>query len=309
MPPTTPSTEAGTVVGDTPDQTRDDHALRRILLATDLSARSDRALESAVVLARRLGAQLSILHVVDEDLPAAAMDTVIRAARTEIEASLAKTGTRGTEAALIDVVPGKDYRDILEYAEEARADLIVAGIHRNEDGAKPIAGTTMERVIRKGVRPVLVVPGRVQADYRRVLLGVDFSAFSRFAIRAALAIAPEAEIQAVHAFEVPFSGFQGGSETRRQYRRRHEDELSAIIAEELGVLIGSSAGGFASSIQPVVRHGGVESVLRAEVERFEPELLVLGTHGRVGLAHVFLGSVAEGFLTRPPCDVLVVKAW
>jgi len=48
--------------------------MKKFLMATDLSARSDRAVERAVALARELGAKLKIVHVVDEDLPASLAD-------------------------------------------------------------------------------------------------------------------------------------------------------------------------------------------------------------------------------------------
>ena len=64
-----------------------------------------------------------------------------------------------------------------------------------------------------------------------------------------------------------------------------------------------------ANIRKVICHGDPRSVLRTEVDRLTPDLLVLGTHGRVGISHALLGSVAEDFLNKPPCDVLAVKAW
>jgi nucleotide-binding universal stress UspA family protein len=45
------------------------------------------------------------------------------------------------------------------------------------------------------------------------------------------------------------------------------------------------------------------------VGRLSADLLVAGTHGRTGVAHAFLGSVAEDLLHQAHCDVLVAKAW
>ena len=50
------------------------------------------------------------------------------------------------------------------------------------------------------------------------------------------------------------------------------------------------------------------NVLQKQMSEFCPDLLVLGTHGRTGVAHATLGSVAIDFLKDPPCDVLVTKA-
>ena len=58
-----------------------------------------------------------------------------------------------------------------------------------------------------------------------------------------------------------------------------------------------------------MEEGAVREVIGRQVSRLNPDLLVIGTHGRTGVAHAFLGSVAEDLLKNPPCDVLVVKAW
>lgn len=286
-------------------------APKTILMATDLSARSDRALERAVNLAGEHNARLVILNIIDEDLPASVQDRVRDATLKEIQSSLDKVDGAKALDPTINAIAGKDYRDILDHADEIAADLIVMGIHRNEAGNKPIAGTTMERVIRKGQQPVLVVPSRTKGTYEKVAIAVDFSAFSRIAIRQALSLAPDAEFNAIHSYHVPFGGFQRGRETRNAYRDEHERNLTQLIEEELETLIGSATTSARPAIplHKIVKQGETQSVIRSEVERLQPDLLVLGTHGRVGLTHALLGSIAESFLNNPPCDVLVVKAW
>jgi len=284
---------------------------KTILMATDLSARSDRALERAVGLATQYSARLVVLNIVDEDLPMSVQDTVREATLKEIQSGLDRIDGANAISTKIEAISGKDYRDILDHAEEISADLIIMGIHRNETGTKPIAGTTMERVVRKGRQPVLVVPSRAQGPYKNVVIGVDFSAFSRIAIHHALSLAPGAQFNAVHSFHVPFGGFQRGRDTRNAVRDEHERELKSMIEHEMDTLVSSATTAETSdvSIQKIVKEGETQSVIRSEVARLQPDLLVLGTHGRVGLSHALLGSIAETFLNNPPCDVLVVKAW
>ena len=52
----------------------------------------------------------------------------------------------------------------------------------------------------------------------------------------------------------------------------------------------------------------MRQVIDQEFARINPDLLVIGTHGRTGITHAFLGSVAEDLLCHPPADVLAVKA-
>ena len=62
-------------------------------------------------------------------------------------------------------------------------------------------------------------------------------------------------------------------------------------------------------MEKVMRVGGPQEVIHGQVVERGADLLVLGTHGRTGVAHALLGSVAEWFLTNPPCDIVAVKAW
>jgi nucleotide-binding universal stress UspA family protein len=285
--------------------------LRRILVATDLSARSDRAVERAVTLARSHKAHLTVLHVVDEELPDAIKAQLTEAAKTEIESHLGKLDGRQGVDVSVCVLPGRDYRDILKAAEADDCNLIVLGLHRDESADRPLRGTTMERVIRHGIHPVLVAASRTEVPYRTVMIGVDFSVFSRYAMRAALAIATDAEIHVIHAYQTPFEGLLHGREIRETLAADHGDALARMIDDEMESLVHPRwvEPAVADKIHRVVRSGEVTSVLRAEVARVRPDLLVIGTHGRVGIAHAVLGSVAENLLNRPPCDVLAVKAW
>ena len=288
-----------------PDRT---HPIASLLMATDLSARSERALERALQLADQHGARLEIMHIVDEDLPNAVRDQMAAAAKAEVETSLGKMNAGKDADVSIRVLPGKDYRDIIDEAATTKADLVVLGIHRNESGDKAITGTTVERVIRNGDAPVLVAKNPMTGPYRKVMVAIDFSVYSRFAIRSALAVAPDAEYFCVHAFRVPFEGFQAGRETRRTVQEDHARRMTEMIEGEMAALLQSApnANGLDERLHKI---GDIHGTLRAEAERVQPDLLVLGTHGRVGLSRMVLGSVAEDFLNRPPCDVLAVKAW
>ncbi len=57
----------------------------------------------------------------------------------------------------------------------------------------------------------------------------------------------------------------------------------------------------------LVREGFPDKEIVAAALEWHADMLVMGTHGRIGLAHVFKGSVAESVLHHAPCPVLVVK--
>src|SRR5690606_1663788 len=106
--------------------------LRRILIATDFSSRSGRALRRGGLLAQQHGGALSIVHVVDDDQPAMLIDLETR----EAERLLAELVRNMPELQGLDcrpiVVSGDSFDAILRTAENESADLIVLGAHRKQ---------------------------------------------------------------------------------------------------------------------------------------------------------------------------------
>lgn len=282
--------------------------MRTIMLATDLSPRAHHALERSVALATDNRAALVIVHVVDEDLPGGIAEEHRRLAVEVIEERLAAVpGAAGIDYG-VHVLVGRVGGEILRLAEASRAELIVLGTHRAEPVTDFFRGATAERLIRAGKLPILVTARPVRGPYRRVIVGVDFSVCSRRAVECAAALMPDAELFLVHAYEVPFRGFLYGRETAEAVAEEHERQLTAMINDEMQVVEQASKVP-APLFKRIARPGRAEEVLRAECDHLKPDLLVVGTHGRTGVAHALLGSVAESLLAEPPCDVLAVKAW
>lgn len=274
--------------------------IRSILFATDLSARSDRAFARAVELARSLRARLTVLHVVDDELPAA----LIARRRDETTALIAQelSAAQPPLRAEVRVEAGDVYAVILRCARAAAADLIVLGMHRARPLADLFLGTTVERVARLGGVPVLVVKNRVTGPYRTALAAVDFSPGSRQAVAVGRKVAPHAAFTLAHAYHTPFAGFLGPKNERKAEREAHARGLARLLDEQMGTG-GKSQPQMAP---PILKEGTVPEVVAAAARRSRAELLVLGTHGRSAVATALLGSIAASFLNDPPCDVLAV---
>jgi nucleotide-binding universal stress UspA family protein len=146
-----------------------------------------------------------------------------------------------------------------------------------------------------------------EAAYRQAVVGVDFSLHSLWAARTGFRVAPQAEFHLVHSYVAPTSAFFTGY-VRAQAREFHVQELNRTIEEELSAFLGR-LGDRLPSIRRVVVAGSASEVLLDVAGRVSADLLVAGTHGRTGIAHALLGSVAEDLLLRAHCDVLVAKAW
>jgi universal stress protein E len=281
--------------------------VRNILVASDLSARSERAIGRANLIARDHSARLTVLHVVDEELPSDLARQMTVGAEAALKSVVARIPIDQVAITQIAVAAGEDWRTIVNEADARNSDLIVLGTHRMTNQGF-LQGSTMERVIRATHRPVLVVRDEARGPYRTVLAAVDFSIASRHAVQAALTMAPEAEFYLLHAYQTPFPGFLPRKSSRDEVLRERRAMFGRMVEEEMASFLGA-VGRQPQSIGRILKEGPAVQVIENEARSRKPDLLVLGTRGRTGAALTILGSVALTFLEYPPCDVLVGQAW
>ncbi|MEQ8824816.1 MAG: universal stress protein [Filomicrobium sp.] len=279
--------------------------MKRILMASDLSARCDRALRRAVALAKDFGAELVVLTVTEE---------LFHPPTTQSNAALAEKALAEQVAAIPDagnlkitqrVDVGWDYEDIIRCSEEIGAELIVLGIHRHSR-RELFQGTTAERVVRYGSCPVLVVKDPVNGPYRFVTVASDLSQHSEAALDVAARLVPEGNILVLHSVASRFPGFLGRDD-QETLMREQRDRATAQLQQQIE-RVKNQLHHHVPSIEMSFPEGDAHGVIGAEVKRLEPDLLAIGTHGRSGFANAVIGSVAEQLLADAPVDVLVTKA-
>jgi len=279
--------------------------MKKLLMATDLSARSDRALERALALAHQLGASLEVIHIVSRTVPANIVEEYEASARTTIEQLLESLLPSAVVEPQISIISGYDDEEILFHAQETSAELIVLGITRYSSH-ELFCGTTAERVIRTGNLPVLLVKDPVAHDYERVLVPTDNSPAAQRALECAAAIAPDAEFHLLHIVHVPFTGFLG-PESQAQIRQEQERNFKNAFEEGVRAQVERLGnGGLRATFH--IEEGDILSVIRDQAAHLKPDLLAIGSHGRSVLRHALIGSVAGSLLSDPPVDVLATKA-
>lgn len=281
-------------------------ALRRIVCATDFTARSDLAVSRAVLLARQTGARLTLVHAVD----ARRSERQVRAQVNRAYVQLLSEVDQGfgAESAAIDIAvrAGGPLDVIAQVASEANADLVVlaAPQRRRLDS---IVGTTAERLLRAIGRPVLVVHREARDSYRRVAMAVDLSNMSLPMIQTAsrLGVLDNAETTLLHATSAPHEGMLKtvGVDERaiEDYRQGWEDDarlrLQAMLAAaEMEV----------GRTRLLVRTESPALAIRQLLEREQSELLTIGASRWVLLKRLLIGSVGDSLLRTPMCDVLVI---
>lgn len=284
--------------------------MKRIAVATDFSTRSDRALRRATLLARDSGAELVLLHAVDDD-QAVTMAQAQQRQASELLAELCATSRSvdGVDCSF-RVVDGEAFLAIGAGVEAAEADLLVMGPHRRQALRDVFAGTTVERTIRFSRHPVIMANGVPAGSYRRILVATDLSDGSARAIAEAgrLGVFDRCEVLALYVYSAPAQTMMLRSSGMTT------DQLKAYIAEERDRAATDLAAfvariGFAPTRQLVELADVVPAATIHDCARVEDaDLVVLGTSGRGGAARFLLGSVAEEVLRRATVDVLVVPS-
>jgi nucleotide-binding universal stress UspA family protein len=279
-------------------------SLRQILLATDLTARSDRAFDRAVELARRWNARLLIVHAVEEpvrltDEPGGRRSTdPVAAARRKLQFDYA--GWESVDTA-IEVRAGRPQDVVLEAAAREKADLIVTGIARESLYGRHTLGDLVPALAKHAPAPVLVVKKRINSAARRVVVASDLSDTSHAALDLASALFGPGRLILFNAFDVPYRGLAGDrEELERTMRPAVMEECRAMLTS----VVGETA---AAQIEIIAELGAPAPVLARLVADRDIDLVVTGTYGRTGLMDALLGSTAMDILSEVSCDVLVAR--
>jgi nucleotide-binding universal stress UspA family protein len=281
--------------------------MHRIMLATDFSERSDRALRRAVLLSRESGATLDLVHVVDNDRPKRLVEAEAESASLLlVECAHSLKSVEGVSCST-QVLLHDPFAGIAKAAAETVPDLLVIGPHRRQILRDAFAGTTAERTIRAVACPVLMVNGPPVGPYRHVLLTTDMSENSREALKRfeKLEIGIEGMASVVSVFDAPALRLAMSGAMAKEDREEYLNELRAGVRRDLAAFMASVGGRHA---EPILRHE--ETTIAHDVlkvaEEVKADLIVVSTKGKGAAARILLGSVAEQVLRSSSVDVLAV---
>jgi nucleotide-binding universal stress UspA family protein len=143
---------------------------------------------------------------------------------------------------------------------------------------------------------------------QRLLVPLDFSAHANQALAYAINLARilGARVTLLHVMQSPPWGGVDMDVTSPHAYSRFIQRLEAEVAHRMQACLERvTAGGLEGEV--VVVHGVPFQEILETAKRWQVDLIVMGTHGRTGLSHVFLGSVAEKVVRLAPCPVLVVR--
>ncbi|MFN0058459.1 MAG: universal stress protein [Planctomycetota bacterium] len=298
----------------------------RILVPSDLSATAAEALPPALELARRYGAAIRLVHVLE---PIAAPFAEIyaygstNAPERDFQARVLEA--EGALLKLVAVTPNPHGVKVetrvvgglvgFEIGEQAKeCELIVMSTFGNTGLNRLLLGSIAERVVRLSNVPVLTIrPGaRPEAvglgTVKRVLFPVDLTVQSFAAAPVARELANRfgAELDllcvGIDPHAIPVSGFVQDYLPGDFYQNAELRTITKMreLAAPNGITPGHGTRFF-------VRFGTAYKEIVAHATEAPCELIVMSTHGRTGVPRWVIGSVAERVVRLAPCPVLTVR--
>ena len=298
---------------------------KRILVPIDFSRPSLKAIPYALAIARQFGSDVHLLHVVDTTqyppptlltLPLVPQAELNRRLMKRLQATAEKYGTHRGTIHVPKLREGRAYVEICEVSRRLNADLIVISTHGYTGYKHIYLGSTAERVVQHSRCPVLVVrlharrwdgarDPRTHKGVRlaKILVPIDFSDCSKAAFTYASGLARDfrAELRLVHVIDphwYPFGDKYAALDAARLMQEAQDsaDRQMRQMAARANVRYSAE-----------VRRGS-PAIEICNAANQDVGLIATSTHGRTGLGHVLIGSVAERVVRHARCPVLVIPA-
>lgn len=294
------------------------HPISHIIAATDFSAAAELAARRAALIAKQLGAELHLIHVVHPlslyPGPELAFDFQMHYQQAQQEAVKARLDALSATLHKQFSIPvqvatrtGRAHTEIAGYALSKTAGLIVAGAQGEGTMLEKLLGSTALRLLRVASCPVLIVKNKnaeVEA-YKQVIAAVDFSSGSAGVPALARTVAPGAHIETLLIFDTNQEAhmYKAGMDEvlLQKYRDKAlmgaEKRLDAILAEQ----------GDGESITRKILAGYPPASICERAKVRQADLIVIGKHDKSDIEDWLLGSVSKGVAYAARCDVLLMN--
>jgi nucleotide-binding universal stress UspA family protein len=294
--------------------------IEKILVPLDFSPASVKALDYAVWLAQQFRAAIHLVNVYPPDEASAvpgARHLLFQSAEAIERLNEELTGIHRKRVPTFrpencHIRGGQPYQEIVRLAREIDADLIVLATRGHSALKRLLLGSTAERVVRNAPCPVLVARKQKQKSkaatksfaIRAILVPTDFSQCSLAGTKYAASLARTlgARLRLFHAM-YPYTNYvfvdrpgvrlSGLAEAVEETARQEMDALKQMdFLRDL-------------TVQTEILPGPAVDEICASAGSPDVDLIVTSTHGRTGLKHALIGSVAEHVVRYAERPVLV----
>jgi nucleotide-binding universal stress UspA family protein len=277
--------------------------MKTILVPHDFSACADNALNQAIYLAAKTGAELHIYHVAalhpywkqlsstDQDAYRENLKESINI-RERLKERM-KIAEQAGVSARTSFTPGQVIEGIVEYSRKYDADLLVIGTHGMKGMREWILGSNTQKILRQVECPVLAIKhDLVYRDFKRIAFVSAYRKQAEEPFHKLLDFAGifQSEIVLINMDEPGF--FSDPLLVIRQAMREYQD-----LAKSRG---------FHCEIKRLTG-GNLEEGLRKHIVEEDIDLVVIPTHGKGAIARIFSSSIAEAIVNHFQKPVMTIR--
>jgi universal stress protein E len=299
---------------------------QNILLATDFSECAAFGLRTAVALARKLEAKLTLAHVV-RDLPGAfatfdygtgwqitpeelerIQKALVDDAHQRLQALAAEQHSPDVEIA-VKILTGVPYLAVNEAVTDDGCDLVVVGTRGMSTIKRVFVGSTATRLARTCPAPVWIARCGFPGDGQSILVPLDFSPVGErlLGIAASLASTLGAQLHLLHVYDVEeLYGVPPLSEDTRAELSQYRRYARRAALEKLEQSLKAQGIDHGTATLHVVQ-GVPAQVIESTAQEVDAGLIVMGSIGRSGMSGLLIGNTAEKVLHTSERSLLVVK--
>lgn len=288
-------------------------SITRILVPVDFSPPSEGAARYAQFIARQVGCELTLLHVLEPvefafspiDIPPERLDELMAAKSRTIQGALDHFLGRESDGLTVKrlLVKGDPAEQILLCANSGRADLIVMPTHGYDPIRRFLLGSVASKVLHGAEIPVLTgvhFEEHTTGTFppRHIVCGLDLGPNSARVLKSARHLAEEfaAQLTVVHA--TPDIGGRAGDFINADWRVM----LNNRVREQIDSLQQAAV----EKVEVVVADGDPHKALRDTVQRVNAGLLVIGRGASAEGPFGRLRAHAYAIVRDSPCPVLSV---
>ncbi len=278
--------------------------IKNILVAVDFMDATENVLKNAINFAKTFNSKITLIHILPDDIRNEKVSQLIE--HTVVE-KLKEANDRIIAEGIATDTPILEYGNfiyrIIEASEVQNVNLIIVGSgNKAKDDAFQL-GTTAEKLIRKCHKPVFVIKNGQTLQINNIICPVDFSKESARALNSAIIAARilNAKLVILSVY-LRFNLSIAKLDPVEVNKFRHEDldaEFNEFLKEFNLIDL---------NYEKVIEGGGdtAEEILKA-IEKYNSDLLIMGTTGRSGFSKILMGSVTEKVIRKVPCSFITVK--
>jgi nucleotide-binding universal stress UspA family protein len=278
-----------------------------VLVGTDFSLSSDEALRAARRLADDLDTDLMVCHVLPEVMHIRMLFPQFRGVDSVFQKSIAAKAAEAMNRQL-DAVYGGERREASVVIDSGSADAgLLSQADASEAGMIVLGpGRVADRVVRHARVPVLVARSPLHGP---VIGTTDFSDPSLPALETAAAEARRRHtaLHLLHVVDAGVYALAGLAEMGFPGPSSGGFDMPGNLRAAARAHMQASFDRFGVDGEVHAVSGRAPEAIIAHARRHRAQLVVVGTHGRTGLARLTLGSTAERVLERALCSVLIVR--